>query len=379
MTRIALLSPNQNAYSETFIQAHKNRLEGQIAFYYGGYFPSHLEGKGFLFHGNAFRRIWRKAIFRARKTIGLTSLSLQEEVLFHSLKKEKIEIVFAEYGTTGCKILPVCIKRKLPLIVHFHGFDASLISVLENYREQYIDMFEYASHIVVVSWPMYKKLSEMGAPEEKLVYNPYGPDESFFNVEPTYEEKAFLSVGRFVDKKAPYYTILAFSKVLAIHPDALLYMAGDGVLHNACKNLVKYLGIEKNVIFLGVVTPEQFRQRLSTVRAFVQHSITADNGDMEGSPVAIMEAQAAGVPVISTLHAGIPEVVVHGASGWLVKEGDVDGMAQSMLSLLADNQLAEMLGHRGREIIQEKFLMEQHIEKLNECIEASIKNQKPPK
>lgn len=179
-----------------------------------------------------------------------------------------------------------------------------------------------------------------------------------------------------MDKKAPYYSILAFSKALPKHPDAIFYMVGDGPLLNACKNLVKYLKIEDNVKFLGVITPAQYREKLSSVLAFVQHSITAENGDMEGNPIGIMEAQAAGVPVISTIHAGIPEVVEHGQSGWLVEEGDVEGMTLRMLSLLPDSQLAKKFGKRGREIIQEKFLMERHIETLNECIQASIKDQR---
>ncbi len=188
---------------------------------------------------------------------------------------------------------------------------------------------------------------------------------------PTYSEKALISVGRFVDKKAPYFNILAFSKVLAEHPDALLYMAGDGPLLNVCKNLTQYLGIERNVMFLGVISPEQFREKLTTVRAFAQHSIKAEDGDMEGSPVAVMEAQGAGVPVISTIHAGIPEVVIHGETGWLVDEGDVDGMAHRMISLLSDSKQAQIFGQKGRQVIMTRFLMKRHIEDLETCIQVS--------
>lgn len=377
--RIALLSPNQNAYSETFIQAHKNLLEGKVIYYYEGVLPKNLEGEGNLLGGGGLKKFRRIINNRVRRILGIKVLSIHEEALLRSFWKNKTQVVFAEYGTTGSSIVSVCKKLNLPLIVHFHGYDASIKSVLEQYREPYNALFSYASHIIVVSRPMERALEELGAPKEKLVYNPYGPDGDFFQVEPTYSEKALLSVGRFVDKKAPYFTILAFSKVVAEHPDARLYMGGDGALLNVCKNLVKYLGLEKNVQFLGVITPEQFRQKLSVVRAFVQHSMTAENGDMEGSPVAIMEAQAASVPVISTIHAGIPEVVAHGGSGLLVEEGDVEGMAQSMLSLLSDRQLAEKFGKRGREIIQEKFLMERHIDKLNEYIQAAVRDERLPK
>lgn len=371
--KIALISPNKNEYSETFIQAHKNRLNGEVSYYYGGYLPSHHDGSNLMFRGNIIQRIWRKIIYHARKKAGLTSLSLAEEALVRSLKKRKIEVVLAEYGPTGCHILPVCEKLQIPLVVHFHGIDASLKSLLYEYKDRYKAMFEYASFVIVVSRPMQQALTTLGAPEDKLVYNPYGPDEKFIEVIPTYSEKALMCVGRFVDKKAPYYSILAFSKTLQEYPDAILYMAGEGPLLNVCKNLVKYLKIEENVQFLGVITPDQYREKLSTVRAFVQHSITADNGDMEGSPVAIIEAQAAGVPVISTKHAGIPEIVAHGESGWLVEEGDVEGMAKYMKILLEDLHNAKKFGQKGREVIQEKFTAFQHIEILNQCIEESAK------
>ena len=69
--------------------------------------------------------------------------------------------------------------------------------------------------------------------------------------------------------------ILAFSKVVAKYPNYILKMAGDGVLLNDCENLVTRLGIENNIQFLGVVTPELYKNELQNSLAFVQHSITA--------------------------------------------------------------------------------------------------------
>src|SRR5690606_24279507 len=111
------------------------------------------------------------------------------------------------------------------------------------------------------------------------------------------------------------------------HPDASLIMAGDGVLLNMCQNLARHLEIEKQVLFPGVITPETYRELLSESLAFVQHSITAANGDMEGTPLAVLEAGAAGLPVISTKHAGIPDVIVDGKTGLLCVEHDVATMA----------------------------------------------------
>ncbi len=85
--------------------------------------------------------------------------------------------------------------------------------------------------------------------------------------------------------------------------------------------------------------------------AFIQHFV-AQTGDSEGSPVSVMEAQAAALPVISTYHAGIPEVVIHGETGFLVKEKDISCMAEYMVRILAEPGLAKKLGQRGGREIQ---------------------------
>ncbi len=144
-------------------------------------------------------------------------------------------------------------------------------------------------------------------------------------------------------------------KVIEKIPYARLIMSGDGPLLNSTKNIVKILGIEDNVIFTGIITPEEYRAFLLHCRAYVQHSIIADDGDMEGTPVAIMEASAAGVSVISTIHAGIPDIIIDGKTGFLNKELDVDGMAANMILLLEDKDLAVRLGNAGKQRMSEHF------------------------
>jgi colanic acid/amylovoran biosynthesis glycosyltransferase len=109
------------------------------------------------------------------------------------------------------------------------------------------------------------------------------------------------------------------------------------------------------------------------VRAFVQHSLVAADGDSEGSPVAVMEAQLSGLPVVATRHAGIPEVVIDGRSGLLVAEGDEQGMAAAMGRLLRDPQLAADLGDCGRLRVAAGFTVDHHLQQLADFVEHMIR------
>jgi glycosyltransferase involved in cell wall biosynthesis len=110
---------------------------------------------------------------------------------------------------------------------------------------------------------------------------------------------------------------------------------------------------------------------------FVQHSITPSYGDAEGTPVTILEAQAAGLPVVSTLHAGIREAVVHGQTGYLVEERDVEGMAEYMAQLLSDRSACIAMGERARQHIKQNYSMKRHIGILQELIDAARERREP--
>jgi glycosyltransferase involved in cell wall biosynthesis len=366
MKTIALISPNKSVYSETFIQAHKTLLHAEVKYYYGGSLPHCLEGSGPL------QPTWKDAVRKkiASRIAGTKAASLEEDLLAASFKKNRIDKVYAEYGPTAVAVLNVCQKLNLPLIVNFHGYDISVRDVVDRNAQGYARVLAYAESIVAVSKHMVEALVALGADRQKITYTPCGPQDSFFQVQPRYTENMFVAVGRFVDKKAPYYTMLAFLRVLEAYPAARLCFAGDGPLLDTCRNIARYHACQDKIIFLGKAEPEQIHKLYERALGFVQHSITAADGNMEGTPVAVLEASASGLPVISTEHAGIPDVVIHGQTGLLVKEHDVDAMAGNMIRLLDDTEYARSLGRQGREYVRNNFSMEKHIGALNALIEA---------
>lgn len=363
--RIAMISPSHNAYSETFIQAQKKGLKGEVFYYYGGNLPLYLEGFGNL---KTRAVVWEVKI---KRKLGVETFSADELAFISSLRKNKIQVILAQYGTTAHRIVEICKYLNIPLITHFHGYDASVKSQIEacdNYKE----VFAYSSYVIAVSLSMQKRLVELGCPEEKLVYNTYGPDSSFLEIEPQFLEPFFIGLGRFVAKKAPYYTILAFKQVVEKFPNAKLVLGGQGELFEVCNNLVRYYQLEKNVLLPGILSKEEFASYLFKGLAFVQHSVTALSGDQEGTPVAVLEASAAGLPVIATKHAGIPDVILDGKTGFLVEEHDVDVMAEKMIQLLEDKSLAQQMGMRGKERIKTHFTLEKHLATLDTLLEKII-------
>lgn len=363
---IAIFTPNQNPYSETFIQAHKNYLQGEVFYYYGPRGRIQLEGRGALV---SKIKNWKYRI--QTKFYKYSSSYVNKQSILASLKQQAVDVILVEYGTHAFNLLDVLRESALPFVVHFHGYDASVKQVIEKCNH-YKEVFAKATSVIAVSTKMQQLLLGLGCPSEKLIYNVYGPQPEFETVIPTYSKKQFIGIGRFTDKKAPYYTIMAFRQVTDKHPDARLLLAGDGVLVNMCQNLVKHFGLEEQVIFLGIVTPEAYRELLTESLAFVQHSITANNGDMEGTPLAVLEASVAGLPVISTNHAGIPDVIEHGKTGLLCKEHDVDAMAANMLHLLEDIDCAKKLGTAGKARILEYYNMERHIKVLEGVLLSAV-------
>ena len=351
--------------TETFIRAHIEQLPATIT----------------LVHG------WRPSVgdrpvlslpllvyYKTRRMLLGDGLQGEKTAAYLKVFRDRrIEAALAEYGDMGVQVMEATERAGVPLIVHFHGYDASVTSVLEENRETYPRMFGIASAIIAVSRAMQRKLIELGAPKEKVHYNPYGVDcDRFSGADPGAAPPLFIAVGRFTEKKAPQITISAFAKVLNAWPNARLRMIGEGPLLDQCKVLADNLGISSAIEFLGAQDHSVVEREMQNARCFVQHSVVAPSGDCEGTPVSILEAGATGLPVVSTRHAGIPDVVLEGQTGFLVSEGDESGMADRMIQLAGQPELARIMGSAAREHIRANFSKHRSINSLWNIIESCI-------
>lgn len=369
--RICITRSEKFVYSETFIRDQISLISklGEVYTIHSGRLPERNEDDTLL----APKFIWM--LHKVAKVFVGRNNFFGNYGIKKYLKENKIEVVLANYGMPASHLMPICKDLNIPLLSIFHGHDATDIKLLKEYKDKYKKMFEYASFTIAVSEEMKKRLIAAGAIPEKLKLIPYGVDVNKFKPNASFnKEKNFLAVGRFTEKKGPTYTIKAFYKALQKFPDAKLTMVGkENGLYNDCLNLVNQLGISDAVVFTGVLNPNEIAVLMAKSLAFVQHSITATNGDMEGTPLGILEASASALPVISTLHGGIKEAVIHCETGFLVEEKDVETMGDYMIKLLEDIDFANRMGIKGREHILKNHHQEKQVEKIYKLAELAIR------
>lgn len=182
----------------------------------------------------------------------------------------------------------------------------------------------------------------------------------------------FLCVGRLVEKKGYEYLLRAFSRANSIAGNLRLRIVGDGLMRSEMEELCRQLQLEDAVSFLGAVASETVQKEMRSADVFVLHSVTAANGDKEGIPVSLMEASATGLPLLSTRHSGISEVVLDGVTGFLTEERDIAGCANSMIALAASSDLRERMGIAGAALVREQFNLGVECEKLRKAFEQAI-------
>ncbi len=278
------------------------------------------------------------------------------------------DVVFCHFGPTGSKA--VLLKRfglKARLVTVFHGYDLSRY-LLKHGKGVYDKLFKYGDMFLPISEFWKKKLIDIGCDQKKITVHHMGIDVNKFpfrerGLSPD-ETVKFLTVGRLTEKKGQEYAIKALSKIDENGTSFQYTIAGQGPQQEHLKALVSHLGLQDKVNFTGAVSRDRAIELYAQSHIFILTSITAEDGDQEGIPVVLMEAQACGIPVISTFHTGIPELVKDGKSGFLVPEKNVDQLAEKLDSLISSASQWAELGSAGKDIVHKDFNNEKLSEKL---------------
>lgn len=266
-----------------------------------------------------------------------------------SLDKSGVNIIITPFGTNAINAYKSCRMAGVPMIIQFLGYDASSLLRNRYYCREIEEAMGYAKYNIFLYDGMQNDLIENGIMLSKTKFvNPGVPLEHFAAANMSNEGPfEFLSVGRFVEKKAPLLTLKAFFSCAEKCNNIRLTMVGDGPLLKSAKKYVDSHFKGHQVRFLGFLNQNALLRIYKTSHCFLQHSVTDIRGNKEGWPVSIAEACASALPVVSTYHAGIPTQIKHGYNGFLVREGDWKEMTKYMTILLEDRSLCRDMGQNG--------------------------------
>lgn len=290
---------------------------------------------------------------------GRPAMSLMLFYLVILMKHENFDIIhchFGPNGIVGAYLKEIGIGGKL--VTTFHGADMSKHILLKG-EKYYDDLFSIGDLFLPISNYWRIKLIDLGCEEEKTIVHRMGVELDKF----AYKERnilpgdliKILTVGRIVEKKGHEFAIRAILKIIKDRKNIQYLIAGDGPLRNRLESLVYEFGIEEYISFLGPVSQEQVIALYRDAHIFVLSSVTAHDGDQEGLPVVLVEALASGIPVVSTDHTGIPEIVTDGKSGFIVPEGDCNLLADRINYLIENPDIWPRMGEFGRKFVAAHF------------------------
>jgi colanic acid/amylovoran biosynthesis glycosyltransferase len=311
--------------------------------------------------------VLRKTLDVRRYGSEAASLSLFYSALTF-LEAEPYDIVHCQFGHLGSRVIMLreigAVSAKV--VTSFRGFDMPKGQEKAQLRK----LFAQGDLFLPVSRSLSTGLGQAGCLADKVEVLHSGIDCGLFRFAPRKREPneptRLLSIARLTEKKGISYAIRAVAELIRSGKRVTYTVAGDGELKSVLQEQIREAGLEKTVRLLGWKSRAEIRELLEQSHILVAPSVTAENGDQEGIPNVLKEAMATGMPVVSTFHSGIPELVEQNVSGLLVAEKDVDGLARALSHLTDHPQHWPDMGRSGRKRVEEAF----DIEPLNDRLVA---------
>jgi colanic acid/amylovoran biosynthesis glycosyltransferase len=312
--------------------------------------------------------------FTSLKTDTLRSCLLVNKIGPSLQSTKRDDVLYCHFGTVGLEFMALkkfdIFKGRFAIV--FHGLDIS--KTIKSNKNVYKELFYYADFILPISNFWKNKLIELNCPKEKIQVHHMGiiPEDflknSLNNNNDDFKTTNILSIGRFVEKKGFEYSIKACSLLVKENINFQYHIIGSGSLEENLKKLVAKLKLESYITFMGSLTQSQVINQLEKTDIFLVPSITAQDGDMEGIPVVLMEAATIGIPIIATKHSGIPELIKHNVTGVLVEEKDIKGISESIqkyINMKKEGTIKSIIKNASLEVM-DNFSTEKNIDKLEQ-------------
>lgn len=279
------------------------------------------------------------------------------------------DIVHCQFGTVSFRGMAFRAMNapEAKLITIFRGHDISYF-VNEKGDDIYAPVFRRGDYFLANCEFFKRRVIELGCPPERIRVHGSGLDCSRFPFStrefPEDGRVQVVTTGRLVEKKGIEYGIRAVAKVLKQYPNLHYTIIGDGVLRSHLEAITADLGIADSVTFLGQKSQAEITEQLTAAHLFIGPSVTAADGNQDAPINVLKEAMATGLPVVSTYHGGIPELVQEDVSGFLVPERDADAIAQRLIQLIENPQRWPAMGQAGRTFVEQHY----DLNRLNDAL-----------
>jgi len=278
-----------------------------------------------------------------------------------------VSLVHAHFGPDALRAWPSVKAAGLPLLVTLHGYDITIRRdwwerghagwFMRLYPRRLLRMARHPLvRFVAVSQAIRQRAIDYGIPEEKISVAYIGVDTTRFKpggLPLVQRRRRILFVGRMVEKKAPVLMIRAFAKLREQLGDAELAMVGAGPLLEDARCLAQELSLP--VEFLGAGSSDEVLSQIHKARVLCLPSVTASNGDAEGFGMVLLEAQACGVPVVTSAMGGANEGLLEGRTGYAFREGALDDLVAKLSKLLEAPNLASTASATAARFVASSF------------------------
>jgi len=292
------------------------------------------------------------------------------------LRRDQPDLVHVYYGHKAVKYREMLKAWGGPWVVSFHGVDVVKFFDQDGYHDEMKAVFAQAQLVLARSESLLGALEALGCPKNRLRLNrtpiPMDGITARVPTSPSDGRWRLLQACRLIEKKGILTTLQALAEVKKTYPNLLYILCGDGPDREKIEAEAERLRLGDNVEIRGWTQQKELAEEFTKAHLFLHPSELTGTSDQEGVPNSMLEAMSYGLPIVATLHGGIPEAVRNGTDGLLVPEKSPDKLAEALLSVMGDPELLAKLSTQAAAGVRERYGLKASIGAMEDCYEEAV-------